>query len=350
MDANPASPRERLPLLDGMRGIAALAVLFYHAPHLGLMQPLVPRGYLFVDFFFLLSGFVLGLSAEPRLQAGLTAEQFMKRRIRRLWPILAIGSLVGLVPHAMIGDLPQALWFLPLGLLMIPALWSSGLVFPLNGPYWSLSFELLANALHALVLARLRDVALLTVVVASGLWLGWAIAGYGANELGMDSRNWIGGIPRVVFSYALGVLLARSYRGGGLIARLRWNWALAVFVPLAVVLTLPHWPLPRAAGDILTTLLLLPLCFALMIGARLPEPLVPLFAGLGLLSYPLYAVHLPILGLAAMLPPVFLGGLTGPMAALLLAAVLARRMETPKPRETLPDRPEKPEIAAVQEA
>jgi peptidoglycan/LPS O-acetylase OafA/YrhL len=245
--------------------------------------------------------------------------------------------------------LRQVLPLLPLGLLLIPALAHSGQVFPLNGPHWSLSFELIANALHALVLARLRSIVLIGLAAASGIWLGWAIASYGSNEFGMDNVNWVDGIPRVIFSYTMGVLFARGYRRGWP-TRLRWNWAMAVAVPLTAIMILPQWQVPKAPGDILFTLFLLPLFFALTIGSRLPEHLVPMFSGLGLLSYPLYAVHLPIVALAAMLPPVFLRGLAGPVAALLLAAFLAKRMEAASPRTSLADKTPQTEIASAQRA
>jgi uncharacterized membrane protein len=63
--------------LDAMRGLAALAVAVFH-----VYNPLVPGGYLAVDFFFVLSGFVLDRTYRPRFAAGLGVRAFMLARLR----------------------------------------------------------------------------------------------------------------------------------------------------------------------------------------------------------------------------------------------------------------------------
>ncbi len=76
----------RLPLLDGLRGVAALGVFVFHLPQFFDIRPVLTNAYLLVDLFFLLSGFVLTFSAEPRLARGLDTVGFMKIRLRRIWP------------------------------------------------------------------------------------------------------------------------------------------------------------------------------------------------------------------------------------------------------------------------
>jgi peptidoglycan/LPS O-acetylase OafA/YrhL len=316
----------RLTLLDGMRGIAAIAVLLYHASHFGMAGPLMARGYLFVDFFFLLSGFVLGIAYEPKLRGGLPAWKFMALRARRLWPVMAVGAVIGLVPFAIAGVLPQALALLPLTLLLIPTFRGHYPVFPLNNPQWSLLLELAANAFHALVLARLPTRWLAAVVASAGVALVVAIAWVGRNTLGSMGDNFALGLVRVLFCYGCGLILARLWLADALPAWLRWRWSYAVLAPLALVASLPFWPIPKAVGDVAVTILLLPTCFALTVQAKLPPRMDPLFDGLGLLSYPLYAVHMPILTTASLVLPRPWGFL-GPVTALLAAAAVARVLE-----------------------
>jgi peptidoglycan/LPS O-acetylase OafA/YrhL len=326
--ATPSRTPVRLTLLDGMRGIAAIAVMLYHAGHFGLAGPLMARGYLFVDFFFLLSGFVLGVAYEPNLHAGLPARRFLWLRVKRLWPVMAIGSLVGLAPFAFAGVFPQALALLPLSLLLIPTFRGDFPVFPLNNPQWSLLLELAANAVHALVLARLPTRWLAATVGAAGVALTIAIAQTGRNTLGSTGDNFALGLVRVLFCYGGGLVLARLWLAGLMPAWLSGRWTSAVLAPLVVVASLPFWPVPIAVGDIAVTLVLLPLCFAFAVKAQLPRRFESLFAGLGLLSYPLYAVHLPILTLVSLVLPHGLGMFAGPAAALVAAAALARLLES----------------------
>ena len=332
MDAPAALSRkpERLPLLDGMRGIAALVVLNYHASAIKLIDPVFTRGYLFVDFFFLLSGFVLALAAEPRLRQGLSAPTFLTQRVRRLWPVMAIGVAIATLPLAQNGNLVSSLALVVMAFLLLPALDRDGLVFPFNGPQWSLLLELVANAMHAAILVRLGRRGLFALVAVTGLVLAGAIAAHGANDLGASGRDWWLGIARVLYSYGFGVLLARERQSGHPLGRLKCRWTVAVVLPVLAVVGLPLLPLPRAVGDIAVTLIVLPACFAFAVNAELPARFVPTFAGLGLLSYPLYATHLPILTVVSMNLPREAGAWIGPALALFAAAGIAHLLEVPR--------------------
>jgi peptidoglycan/LPS O-acetylase OafA/YrhL len=327
VSATPPRAPMRLTLLDGMRGIAAIVVVLYHAEHFGLAGPLMQRGYLFVDFFFLLSGFVLGIAYGPKMLAGMPAWRFLWLRVKRLWPVMAIGAVIGLVPFAIAGVLPQALELLPLTLLLIPTVRSDLPVFTLNNPQWSLVLELAANVGHAFVLVRLPTRWLAAVVGAAGLALATAIAITGSNTLGSTGDNFALGPVRVLYGYGCGLVFARLWLSGRLPSWSRWRWSHGVLAPMIAVITLPFWPVSNAAGDIAVTLVLLPAFFALTVSAQLPRRLEPLFAGLGLLSYPLYAVHLPILTIVWLLLPRASGALIAPAAALVAAAAIARLFE-----------------------
>ena len=90
------SSKPHYEVLDGLRGVAALMVLIYHIFECFDYTP-VPHGNLAVDFFFVLSGFVIGYAYDDRWQKGLTTVQFIRRRLIRLHPMVVIGVLLGVV-------------------------------------------------------------------------------------------------------------------------------------------------------------------------------------------------------------------------------------------------------------
>ena len=96
--AHPARPiSARMVQLDGLRGIAAFMVVFYHMDIVYGINGPFQRGYLFVDLFFLLSGFVLAVSTEKKIRAGIGAVQFTWVRYKRLLPLVAVGAGVAVV-------------------------------------------------------------------------------------------------------------------------------------------------------------------------------------------------------------------------------------------------------------
>lgn len=283
----------RLPLLDGLRGVAALLVMLHHEPRLYGSAGLFPRAYLAVDFFFMLSGLVLTPATEPRLRAGLSPERFLLQRIARLWPVLALGMLIG-GWRALLHDGAGAMLPLLCSLLLIPLLTGVGAIYRLDGPQWSISFELIANYAHARLLWRLNNRLLLTFVLVMGAVLAGLIAHFDTLGFGDITTNWWGGFARVGFAYALGVWMARMMQAGHG-ARLSASWWLAA-LPLIFVLTLvPLLPLGQAAGDALAVFVLLPPALWLAAHARVPAGVARLCTGLGALSYPLYALHVPLL-------------------------------------------------------
>jgi len=321
----------RLPLLDGLRGLAAIGVLLYHCGVTLGPQGVFSRGYLFVDFFFLLSGFVLALAIEPRLASGWPASAFLRSRVRRLWPSIAAGVALGAVLHLTRGETDALPTTLVLGLLVLPWTRSPGQIFPLNGPQWSLLLELIANLAHGLLLRRLGERGLVAVVVLAGAAQTAVVWHFGSNTLGPLAFNWWFALSRVMFSYSLGVLLCRRWQGLPRRPRLSWNAALVL--PPLVVMLLSGLPLPVWIGDSLFVLLVMPALFWLASQAVVPSAVVPALDRLGRLSFPLYAVHMPILEHAAKVAPG--GGMPVKLAAIaaaLLAALALDRALNPAPR------------------
>jgi peptidoglycan/LPS O-acetylase OafA/YrhL len=253
----------RLTSLDAFRGFAALIVLIYHvAAVYGLGGH--SKGYLAVDFFFMLSGFVI----ERVLQkSSRTPLQFMRARYIRFWPTMAAGTLLGLLFIAQPGWVGQAL----MGFLLIP-LFAGKFVFPLNPPAWSIFFELSANALHSAVRRSW-----LLIFLVSLTWLTLT-GGFGG---GPNPGNFLAGAPRVLTSYSLGVLMYQ-----------RWGEHPPVNLPSACGLLLAALLLPFVSPlfDYGFVLLLCPVI--ILSGVR---GNIPFAEELGALSFPLYAVHYPIL-------------------------------------------------------
>jgi peptidoglycan/LPS O-acetylase OafA/YrhL len=316
----------RLPLLDGLRGVAAIMVMLHHeAPLYGTPWPL-PRAYLAVDFFFMLSGLVLTPAFEPRLRAGLSPARFLLQRIARLWPVLAVGVVIGGIAALLRGGEQTWPMLLLASLLLIPWPKSVGGLYRLDGPQWSISYELLANALHASLLVRLSERAVLGFALVAGAFMAWQIAHFGKAAMGDSTANWWGGFARLGWAYALGVWMARRLALCAPQPATRGWMLIALLLPLTLAL-LPALPLGRGWGDALAVFLLLPL--ALWLGARaaLPPLAARCCAWLGALSYPLYAIHGPLLLIGAHLAR-HLPAETRPLtrAAIMLIALLLAQM------------------------
>ena len=284
-----------------MRGVAALAVLFFHeTSHYG-PRGLIAHGYLAVDFFLLLSGFVLARTFEPRFAAGLGARAFMAQRLKRLWPLMAVGTGLGATLAMIAPPDGNLAWLIACGFLFVPQLARAKDLFPLNGPQWSLMVELLANLAHALGLARLSRRWLLAIAGASALLLLRAALHFGTFDLGaLPAMAW-GGILRAGFAYCLGIVLARSLDGRGTATGPAWLLPLAL-LPAAIIL--PALPavsaLPqqlRLLFEWLVIVAALPATLVLGLRTGAPARAAPLLDWLGRLSFPLYAIHLPLLGL-----------------------------------------------------
>lgn len=294
--------RKTFLTLDGLRGLAALLVVYHHQ-HLAGINDAPGGAYLAVDLFFLMSGFVIAHAYEERLRTGMTPLTFMRLRLIRLYPLYILGSAIGLTIAVAFGRLSA--FHSANALELVRAVVSaialtpyftpdlSVVAFPLNGPAWSLFFELVINLIYAVVAVKLSTRTLGVICAASGALLTLLAWKAGHLNLGFQTLGFFGGLPRVAFSFFGGVILYRFYRSGRL-PRLTLHPLWAVVGAMAL-LTLP------AEGDFawllaLTTVLLgFPTLLVLAVGAVEPGlRLGKLFAVSGETSYPLYAVHGPL--------------------------------------------------------
>jgi peptidoglycan/LPS O-acetylase OafA/YrhL len=288
--------------LDGMRGFAAIIVLLHHFG-LQLCPTLAPRGYLAVDFFFTLSGFVVALAYQDRLNRGLTAARFMALRVARLYPLFLVGIGLGIAKAAgqiVLHDstaLPVAVLALSvlLSILMLPTP-VPGLVsiFPLNTPGWSLFFEIAANLVLAVGVARWPTRRIALAAACSGFMLAIGIWTHGGRvgPLGTNWSEFAWGFPRVAYAFLTGVLLFRLSIGRQRRASAKIYVAIAGLI--ALLLAGPQgWM--RNYYEILVLGGAVPAIIWLGIMWEVPRANWRLFAWLGDISYPLYVLHFPLL-------------------------------------------------------
>jgi peptidoglycan/LPS O-acetylase OafA/YrhL len=289
-----ATASGRLPGLDVMRGLAALYVLGFHfAWNYALPTRFFAKGYLAVDLFFMLSGYVMARTYEKRFAEGFTVGRFMVVRYWRLWPIMAVGSLLG-VPKLLSETNELTGFFLAaacnLLLLPVPAPY---LAFPLNIPAWSIFFELAANLVHALILWRLGARWLLALIVAAVPTVVWVGLHYGTFDLGAHTDHFLAALARSMLSYLIGIVLWRWWRD---------EPALPFPTILAAAAALATWAAGALSGiadwrlDLLIILVVCPLLLAAGLRYRPSNRMaLGIAGGLGALSFPLYATHMPVL-------------------------------------------------------
>ena len=333
----PSKPRYEI--LDGLRGVAALIVLAYH--HFDIYgtgnpaQSFINHGYLAVDFFFILSGFVIGYAYDDRWNK-MSTWGFFKRRIARLHPLIVLSSIMGalLFYYGMSEYFPlikdahaeQVLLLMVLGALMIPVTPSMDIrgwneQYPLNGNAWSLLFEYCAYILYALFIRHFSKLvlaifvgfsALLTLnltlnIDTLGLLTDHDLQAYtviGGWEL--DSKHIFIGITRLLYPFFAGLLLSRmmkdtllrtseNIRNKGFSQRGFWICSIL----LAIMLLMPRiggesHPLYNGIYEAVAILVVFPVIVYLGGCCHVTGKSAKICKWLGDISYPLYIMQYPI--------------------------------------------------------
>lgn len=294
--------RQHFEILDGLRGIAAIAVVVFHFMEIAVPNVednLITHTYLAVDFFFCLSGFVIAYAYDGRLpQIG--AGTFLKLRLIRLHPLVVIGTVIGLIVFIL--DPFSQLWlkyadklllmFLA-GCLMIPyPLVQERFfnIFHLNAPVWSLFWEYVANIVYAFVLVRMAKKWLWVLAVISAAALFYEAQRSGHLSVGWGGDNIRGGGFRVAWSFLAGILVYRM----NWIIRSKLGFA-AMGILLALVFFIPFTKETAAIVDPIISVFYLPLLVALGAGASLDKRSAAICRFSGNISYPLYMVHYPFI-------------------------------------------------------
>jgi peptidoglycan/LPS O-acetylase OafA/YrhL len=314
--------------LDGMRGVAAIAVVSLHAkPFIG--GPYLPNGSLAVDLFFMLSGFVMTHAYGRRLDEGLSVIGLLAIRFVRLSPLYFIGALLGTVVAIL--DIATGRWelgaaasvfaFVSVWIMMPSPMPDSGdELFFINGPRWSLFYEDVVNLTMVLLWTFFRsNRRLIAAVVVFAIVLAACMRYHHTYELGWNSQTFFAGFPRVAFPFFAGVLIYR------LNAALPKVTRFANLLPLALI---PIFAL-NTDHAVRYALVCIMAAFPLLLilGARYRPPSGRLCRFLGDVSYPLYVIHVPVLGFVAWaleingLSPEAVGNVGGMLVLVALIAV-----------------------------
>lgn len=319
-----ADTKPHYELLDGLRGVAALLVVFYHIfegfsfAGGGTLITVINHGYLAVDFFFILSGFVIGYAYDDRWKKNLTLKGFFKRRLIRLHPMIVMGAVIGCITFFIQGGvkwdgtqvatsavmlaLLQAMFFIPAYPGAGYDVRGNGEMFSLNGPSWSLFFEYIGNLLYALFIHRLSNKALTVLVILLGLGLSWFalsdVVGYGMIGVGwtLDGLNFWGGMLRMLFPFTLGMLISRNFRP----LKVRgafWICSVILLVLFCVPYIEGHSPVClNGVFEMVCIVVIFPmLVFLGASGQTTDKRSTRICKFLGDISYPLYAIHYPLM-------------------------------------------------------
>ena len=289
--------RQTFDVLNGLRGVAAIAVVNMHMSvyfgdvHSANVAPAV-------DFFFVLSGFVISYAYERKLTSGLVWNRFFFARVIRLYPLYLIGLILGgLVAWFLEHPVNPARFFATFGLnlfmLPYPLAMDANTtpLFPINFPAWSLFFELVANLAYAALAPRLTNRLLAFIVCLGFLALVATGLTTGTLDEGTQRLQVLGGLARVTFSFFAGVALYRLWTVRP--TSIHLHPAL-----LFVLLPLPLMLKPAAPYGWLYELAVITLYMPAIVwlgsGSRPRGVWFPVSVTLGALSYPLYMIHAPI--------------------------------------------------------
>lgn len=329
-EAIPLASKPRFEILDGLRGVAAMLVVVFHLFETyssGPADQIINHGYLAVDFFFVLSGFVIGYAYDDRW-GRMSTWDFFKRRLIRLQPMVVLGTLIGAF-WFYFGAAPgfelvmQTPWWkllliMILGCVMFPTPPSMDIrgwkeINSLNGAQWSLLWEYIANILYALFVRRFSRVALGVMVALSAFLtidLAMDLDVFGLLEVRSYARyTVIGGfgltpdqiyigICRLLYPFFGGLLL---YRLGKLRVNLKSGGMLWCSLAVAATLAVPH--IGGATHQWINGLycvVIILFVYPAIVAAGAGSPLkgrktTAVCKFLGLISYPLYITHYPMI-------------------------------------------------------
>ena len=313
MNNNNLATKPHYPILDALRGVAAVIVVAFH-----LCEPLatshltqlVNHGYLAVDFFFLLSGFVVAYAYDDRW-GRMTTWEFFKRRLIRLQPMVVMGNIIGALlfytqagpsfPLIAATPLWKVVVVMLVGCTMLPLLPSMDIrgwqeMHPLDGPAWSLFFEYVANIFYALGLRKVskRVLAVLTALSAA-LLIHLLVLGPRGDVIGgwmINGEQLHIGFARLLFPFLAGMLLMRA--GRRIHVRGAFAWCSLL---LLVALGFPRLGGPQhlwmnGLYEAFVIIVIFPLVIAMGAGDNVRDGVEEKVCRfLGDISYPLYITH-----------------------------------------------------------
>jgi Predicted acyltransferases len=310
---NFSDSKNHYAILDGLRGVAAIIVVMFHiletftnGDH---SKQIINHGYLAVDFFFVLSGFVIGYAYDDRW-GKMTLGSFFKRRLIRLHPMIIMGMLIGAVTFYFqdssffpaIAGTPvwKMILVMLIGFTLVPVGSSLDIrgwqeMHPLNGPAWSLFFEYVANILYALFIRKFSNKVLaLLALVAGAALIHMAVTSLNGDVIGgwsLEPKQFRIGLTRLLYPFLAGLLLSRIAKPGQIKNAFLWSSLL-----LIMILSFPRiggnqlWQ--NGLYDSLSIIFIFPSIVYIGASSQIKGQFsTKLNKFLGDISYPIYIIH-----------------------------------------------------------
>ncbi len=302
LSADILKTKPHFQILDGLRGVAAIAVVIFHFmewAYADFSKNFIGHGFLAVDFFFCLSGFVIGYAYDERI-GKMGVMEFLKLRIIRLHPLIVFGSLLGLLTFLFdpFNVLPQSysigkiilICVSSLLLIPFPVMEERAFnLFGLNAPVWSLFWEYVANIFYGLFLYRITRKGLLLVTLLAAATLCFVSYRTGNLLGGWNNITFWDGGARVFYSFLAGLAI---YRFNWVIKNKLGFLGMSVLLLVAFLMPFGKW---NFLTEPVVVVCYFPLLVALGAGASLSKGLKRLCVFSGQISYPLYMTHYAVL-------------------------------------------------------
>jgi peptidoglycan/LPS O-acetylase OafA/YrhL len=292
--------KPHFPILDGLRGTAAILVVIFHlfeAVYPNMAEHPMHHGYLAVDFFYLLSGFVVGYAYDDRWGKSMNLKQFFTIRLIRLHPMVVLSVVVGAIAYWLDPFKTDKFGWCELLLTMVisftllpaPDARGWGETHSLNGPCWSLLQEYIANIIYGVFGRKMTKPILWTIVILSGIALTATAVWNGHLGTGWSYDTfWIASV-RMMFPFFAGLLL---YRSGKLI-RIPMAYIVCSLV-LAVLFFVPYSSF-NGWYEAVCIIIIFPVVVAAGAGGKISGRWARICNFSGAISYPVYIIHYPFI-------------------------------------------------------
>jgi peptidoglycan/LPS O-acetylase OafA/YrhL len=293
--------KQHYPILDGLRGVAAILVVIFHLVeshfHDFSVHP-IHHGYLAVDFFFLLSGYVVGYAYDDRW-ATMNLWTFFKIRLIRLHPLVIVASILGAIgfwfdPYT--GGQQTTSFLKLIGVMLIsftllpaPDVRGWGETHPLVGPFWSLFQEYIANVIYGVFGQKMSKIVLFVLVFISAVALTVAATQRGNVATGWSYETFWFAVVRMMFPFFGGLLLFRL----GYILKVPMAFTVCS-LSLITLFCLPYFPI-NGLYESACIIIAFPIIVSMGVGGEIEGKAAKVCAFLGDISYPIYVTHFPII-------------------------------------------------------
>ena len=327
--------KPRYEILDGLRGVASLLVIIFHLGETYCVpgeQQWLNHGYLAVDFFFVLSGFVIGYAYDDRWNK-MSLGGFFKRRLTRLHPMVVVSNVIGACffffgASYFTSSLEIPIWKFGLcfimGMFIIPC--GRGLdirgwneMSSFNGPIWTLTFEYIGNILYALVFRHLPTVILCilcagTAVFTLDFTLGWDLFNMLPNGPQyhvkggwcLDPAQIYLGFTRLLYPFLCGLIISRilpkrrtadNPSGSPIHLKGGFIWTSLILITILSVPCISGTDgFSNGLNQAIMILAAFPVSVLMGAGSTIQNPAVAKVCKfLGDISYPIYITHYPLI-------------------------------------------------------